>query len=100
MTMSKCPQCERKVSRDAAACPLCGYPLKANNGSSPEIRTDFLKLTELLGFLSIALALLFFVVAYIMFFAGKAQNGILCSLVGLALLVWGCKPFKGLFTGS
>ena len=100
MNASKCPQCEREVARGAVACPFCGYPLKTAHESSAETRTDFLKLTELLGFLLIALALLFFVVAYIMFFAGKVQNGILCSLVGLVLLVWGCKPFKGLFTGA
>ena len=100
MAAFKCPQCERDVPGDAPACPLCGYPLKGPHKSSTEARTDFLKLTELLGFILIALALLFFVLSYIMFFAGKGETGIVCGLVGIALLVWGGKAFKGLFSGN
>ncbi len=79
---------------------FAAIPSKLLTQPPPRTRRGFLELTELLGFLLIALALLFFVLAYIMFFAGKVENGIVCASIGLVLLVWGGKAFKGLFPGA
>lgn len=34
MTLVKCPECQNKISKEAAFCPNCGGPLKKKSGSS------------------------------------------------------------------
>jgi len=44
MALIKCPECGREVSREAAACPQCGYPVASRLGDAGRAQGDELLL--------------------------------------------------------
>lgn len=100
MSTIRCPGCRMEVPRDTTSCPSCGYPIKAFYETSPGTRTGFLNPTKPLAVLLVAIALLFLVLSYIMFFDGRMEMGVFYAVIGLILLIWGGKAFKDLLPGS
>ena len=96
MSPFKCPQCEKEVPSDVVGCPYCGYPIKAAYETRPEARTGFLRPSKPLGFLIVAIGLLFGVVSFVMFMDNKTDSGIIYAAIAFILIVWGGRAFKGL----
>lgn len=59
MTLGTCPDCEGKVSKQAAFCPHCGHPGLNKNGLSVNVRDFDISFSHLIGlFVASAIAMI------------------------------------------
>lgn len=86
MALTMCPECNKEVSDQAAACPACGYPIhKPSTTEAPEPQT-VVTVRKSRG-IYIGLGLVFGLLGVHNFYAGYYWQGIAQFVIG-ALLFW------------
>lgn len=82
MALKNCPECEKEVSSEAAACPHCGHPLKKQKKAL---------VSRPAGLVLQLVAVVLFIVAFSKFVGDQADpaGAVVAGIGGLVLLYVG-----------